>query len=77
MNSAGKIGPPTNPLRLADGEGEHLGDHDGGEQAHAERPAVVEHGLELIAAGEHRQRQATPTTPNTTPPMSGRRWPGP
>ncbi len=53
----GEDGPADEAAALADGEGEHLGDQDGGEQAQAQGPRVFEYGRELIAAGEHRQRQ--------------------
>ena len=49
--------PADEPARLADGEGEDLGDHEGGQEARAECPASLQHALELITAREHRQRQ--------------------
>jgi hypothetical protein len=53
----GEDRPADEAAALADGEREHLGDQNGGEQAHPQGSRVTDDGRELIAAGEHRQRQ--------------------
>lgn len=50
--------PTDEPARLAHCEGEDPGDEGNGEEADTERVRVVQHGLELCAASEKRQRES-------------------
>ena len=66
MNSDGKMGPPTNPLPWLTAKVSILATSVATSVA-TSRPGIAEHGVELIAAREHRQRKGHADEPEHHP----------